>query len=281
MLETDVNANKDGGQEAPALGTPEYDAAMAQKFQDSKDPSKIADNPVDPAVANQMPEGGHEKFWDADKGVYNWQAHATELQFKIDQKAPKEERQDTPDEANGEEKAVGNIIEKAGLNEDALLSEITANGKLSDEQVAALKSVGIPESIIESHVEGVKARLDGVRDSMVAHLGGAEAYNQMVNWGNENLSDEGRDAVNTLFTQGNWKSALTIIQNEYTQNARGARQGTLLAGDGSVTGDTTIYESKAQQSADINNPKYRTDPAFRAQVARRIAATKNAGGFKH
>lgn len=287
MTEQTVNANPEGGQEAPALGTPEYDAAMAQKYRDSQDPSKVADNPVDPAVVKAMPEGGHEKFWDADKGVYNWQAHATELQFKMDQKAAKEadkdptETAEASDEQTAEEQAVSNIVEKAGLSEEALMREISTNGKLSDEAIASLEKVGIPKSLIETHVTAVKAQLDGIKNDMVAFMGGEAAYNEMVNWGNENLDDGTLDSVNTLFAKGNWKQAMTLIQGAYKASAPGARQGKLENGLTSLGGSTVAYESKAQQSADINSPKYRTDPAFRAHVAQRIAATKRAGGYRH
>ena len=57
-------------------GSPEYNQAMADKF-NNREVAEV--DPVEKLPVEPKPEGGHDKFYNAETGQYDWQNHAKEL----------------------------------------------------------------------------------------------------------------------------------------------------------------------------------------------------------
>jgi hypothetical protein len=87
-----------------------------------------------------MPDGGHEKFYDATTGIYNWQAHAVEVEYQRDQARGKGEPAPvtiptTPQAAaeGAPEGDVSNAVAEAGLNWETLAQTLNVHGGLRPE----------------------------------------------------------------------------------------------------------------------------------------------------
>ena len=137
-------------EEAPELGSDEYNQLMAEKF---KNPGDEPDEDLLPL--QEMPADGMEKYYDNDTGTYNWEAHARELLFNANGR-PKTQEEKTKDaekaseepSPEAEEQEVSNILVKAGLDTEEIGQKIIDDGDLSAEDYEALKKVGIPEKLL-------------------------------------------------------------------------------------------------------------------------------------
>lgn len=248
-------------------GTPEYDAAMVAKF----DESQAASNPsADPAVTTaERPANVPEKFWDAEKGQVNTEAllaSYTALEGKLGGKAP-----DTTADASGAAAdEAKDVVEKAGLNFEELSDRFLQNGSLSEEDYAALEKGGIPRSMVDSYIAGQQARVEVARAEAFSIVGGEQTYVDMVQWAAKNMSKAEVAAYNAAVDSGDVAArdlAITGLHSKYT--AAVGSEPSLLGGTTSTSGD--VYRSTAEMTRDMRDPRYSSDPAFRAAVAAKLA----------
>ena len=100
--------------------------------------------------------------------------------------------------------------------------------------------------------------------------GGEANYNRVVDWAADNLSDEAINAFDSVVDSGN-PMAINIafqgIQAEY--NEANGYEGRMLQGKpASSTGD--VFRSQAELVAAMGDPRYDTDPAYRADVVAKL-----------
>ena len=100
--------------------------------------------------------------------------------------------------------------------------------------------------------------------------GGEANYNRVIDWAADNLSDEAINAFDSVVDSGN-PMAINIafqgIQAEY--NEANGYEGRMLQGKpASSTGD--VFRSQAELVAAMGDPRYDTDPAYRADVVKKL-----------
>lgn len=263
--------------EALKLGTPEYDAAMAAKFDKSQDPKTFTDTTQDELPAPAMPEGGFEKFYDAKTGAYNWENHAREAEFKLkggkpaEAKAPEADakKADAP-EADAE---AADIVAKAGLTMEGLRQEISTDGKLSDASRDAIIKQGVPEWLVDEYVTLAADRVQAQTTSALDYAGGEDTWNQMSTWAAQNLPEAEKVRVNALLGSADWKTGVDVLKTHMNAAKGTSREGRLQSGVQSGSTGASGFSSRAEQTAAIQSDKYKKDPAFRKEVAARIAAS--------
>jgi len=177
---------------------------------------------------------------------------------------------ETQGEAEGEAEA-REAVENAGLDFDALSSEYDQNGQLSDGSYEALEKAGIPREIVDAYVSGMEAQAKLFESEVKGTVGGDESYSQMIEWGSKNLTDAEIDAFDEAVNSGDANKAKTAVQGLYArmQMADGSEPTRQVDGKGGSTSDA--YESQAQVEADMNDPRYSTDPAFRERVYSKLS----------
>lgn len=193
----------------------------------------------------------------------------SELEKKQSQGEPKETDSNdgkTPEGEEGDEEA-REVVEKAGLDFDALTQEWTETGNLSDESIQRLVDGGIPRNYVDAYLEGVKAQVALFENSVKDLAGGAEAYDTLLQWGAENLTDAEIDAFDEAVNSGNLQKATIAVKglSAQMQLAQGVHPQRQVDGKGGGAG-TDVYESYAQLEADMNDPRYANDEAFRQKV---------------
>lgn len=177
------------------------------------------------------------------------------------------------EEPEGNDETAEQAVNEAGLDMDALSAEWDTNGELSDDSYEALEAVGISRDMVDMYVAGLEATTQATTADLLEGLdGGQEAYNEMVNWAADNLPEGKIDSFNTVLETGNpdaIKLAVANLQSQFV-DANGFEPSNSLAGNSSAGGIGT-YESTAQLMADMGNPAYANDPAFRAKVEAKLA----------
>lgn len=228
---------------APQPGTPEYEAAMVAKVDESATKAQEAADGT-PLVA---PE-------DESKGT--------------EQASEEESKEATEQEASEAEKAV----EAAGLDYAALSAEIEAGG-LSEESYKALEKVGFSKDIVDQHIAGMEALAQLTIMQAEEAAGGKEQLSAMQGWAKDAMTQAEKDAYNKAVSSGSKEDmiqAITALRSKY--EAEYGRAPQLLGGRNATEGKVG-YASRAEMTADMRDPRYAKDPAFRAKVTAKIANT--------
>lgn len=139
-----------------------------------------------------------------------------------------------------------------------------------DELYEAFAKSGLPPEFLGQLVEGQAALVKQVQSAIYEQVGGEDAYKSMMEWGLTNLNDAERDAFDAALTRSEQDAFMAVqsLAARY-QNAVG-RNPNLIRSDG-LGGSVDAYESIAQMKVDMKDPRYKTDPAFRAKVEAKIA----------
>ena len=153
------------------------------------------------------------------------------------------------------------------------------DGQLSEETISKfsnMSSQDLVNAYLEIQANNPQAPQQAVQLSesdvnQVQNAAGGEAnYNAVIDWAADNLTDEAIDAFDSVVDSGN-PMAINIafqgLQAEYDE-ANGY-EGRMLQGKAaSSTGD--VYRSQAELVAAMGDPRYETDPAYRADVIRKL-----------
>jgi|TARA_R100000030_G_scaffold552_3_gene580 intein/homing endonuclease len=154
-------------------------------------------------------------------------------------------------------------------------SEEYAKGELTDETIEELSKMD-SKDLIKAYVEfysknqqqqAVQVEAQSIYDS----VGGEEQYQSMVQWAASNLSADEISAYNEVTNTGSAaavKFAVESLSNRY-KNAEGY-EAPLVTGSKSAP-KVQGYRSHAELVADIGDPRYERDPAFRADVEAKLA----------
>ena len=153
------------------------------------------------------------------------------------------------------------------------------DGQLSEETISRfsdMSSQDLVNAYLEIQANNPQAPQQAVQLSesdvnQVQNAAGGEAnYNRVVDWAADNLSDEAINAFDSVVDSGN-PMAINIafqgIQAEY--NEANGYEGRMLQGKpASSTGD--VFRSQAELVAAMGDPRYDTDPAYRADVVAKL-----------
>lgn len=260
---------------APVLGTPEYDAAMALKAEQTMNPP--ADRPA------ELPD----KF----KTIGDLANAYAELEKKQSQATPPvvppeaakaDPLAKPPDAANAAkadpaktaEDAAKAAVADAGLDFNAYSQEFAANeGKLSDESYKALADGGIPRALVDSYIAGQREIATSLETAAYTAVGGQEEYSKMTEWAAVNMSESEVAAFNkgTTGSKDDLLLAVSGLRDRY-RSANGIAP-TLLQGGAKGGSSSGGFQSNAEMTAAMKSPLYQKDPAYRKQVEAKIAAS--------
>ena len=107
-------------------------------------------------------------------------------------------------------------------------------------------------------------------------IGGEEVYNKAVEWASESYSPEERATFNAILDTQDpnlISMALRDLTNRY--NAQADKQGQLYRGREGAPGPKP-FRSREEMARAMGDFRYQDDPAYREEVAERVAATSDA-----
>lgn len=257
-------------------GSDEYNAQMASKYNDAKngtgDEADIEQPPVD---ITPMPENGSEKFYNKETGEYNWEGHAKDAEYRLNQGKPQDDANDPNDkdatESDAQDDEVANVITGAGLDPDALQGQLDTNGKLDDESFEALVKAGIPKQLVEAFVDSYTFATNARIQEQLAAAGGQEQFDSLKAWAEGNLTQAERDEFNQAMQSPYWKYALDDMKARHAKSKPLGNERPLINGNGVPQGSVG-YRSKSEMKRDMADPRYKTDPAFRNEVMRKVGS---------
>jgi hypothetical protein len=253
-------------------------------------PSKA---PAKPETPVERPAHIPEKFWkDGKIDTEGWSKSYSELEKKQSTQKP---ANDPPKPASGEKPEDKKVDEKPkdetlqvdkpvdeiyvpGITKsqsEQFSKEFLESGQLSDASYEALAKAGYPRAAVDAHIRGIQAeqgQQQTVISEMKALAGGDEGYSAMSEWMTAELTDtelqEYNEAVNSG-KKGVIKAAVQGMASRYKEAVGSAPN--LLGGSNNSTQAGERFESRAEVSAAMRDPRYKTDEAYRQRVAQKLS----------
>jgi hypothetical protein len=250
----------------PTPGTPEYDTFMAQK----------ADVGLGGEPAPELIAGKYKTSDDLNKGILELlkKTHGDDLsEFYKGLESGVGKAPETPPADPGNLQIPE--VDTPNVDIAKYATEFTTKGTLSDESMEAMSKV-MPKEMVPVFMEGLKAQATLVQNEIYKNVGGADKYQAMIGWAATNYTPDEIKSFNSMLANTDAtmrNTAITALQSRYTA-AVGNPPTTTVHGNstGGVAAD--IYESTAQLKADMGNPLYTKDPAFRQKVMDKLGRSK-------
>ena len=237
-----------------------------------------ADKPVEEIKPTQSkPEGLPEKFNSVDELVKSY----SELEKKLgEQSQPTEKSVDPVSKAElkGQPKSDLDIatkaVDSAGLNMESLSEEYAKDGKLADGSYKSLEKAGIPKDYVDRFIAGQEAIADQQSTTVKDIVGGTQAYDNMSEWAGQNLNETEKTAYNSAVNSKDLeavKLAVVGLKARYAQST--GSEPKLVEGKASASGEQG-FQSWAQVTQAMSDPRYAKDPAYQNEVKNKLANSK-------
>ena len=198
---------------------------------------------------------------------------------------PKEvDQDDTPKEQKYQENPeLSSALAEKGVDMQELTKDFYANDEtLSQDWYDKLETAGYSKQDVDMYVAGVKATNAANREAGQAEtkaimdmVGGDEGYNQMMDYFDANGGSKYSQAYNDALNSNDLAALKAAVGDMYLEyrTTEGAEPNRRVGGGDANQGQTG-YRSQAEMLADMKDPRYSRDPAFRADVERRAVASR-------
>jgi hypothetical protein len=158
---------------------------------------------------------------------------------------------------------------------DLASNEWVEKGEISDETFASLEKSGLPRPMVEAFIAGQEALAEKATTEILNIIGGPQAFEHMKSWAMENCTPEEISLFNKAIVSNNMasvKMAVRAMNDMYIE--REGKAPNLLRSSTPNMENVGGFESKAQMTAAMRDPRYSKDPAFRQEVMERIRLSK-------
>ena len=237
-----------------------------------QDASNAAANAANPAVTHETLGVTPEQFtkFYSEKDGYNWQAHSKEIEYRAASQAPAADA----DVGTTSEAEARSTVSDAGLDWDALEDMVVADGDIDDASYKALADLGIPEHFVSDYIKNVTAVAARHVADVMGAFGGEQNFEKIKEFAKTNYSEAEKDAIDLqLASPETYKLAVDQLMSKAGMVA--GQPGVHVEGMnvfGGANDGVKGYANDVEMQVDMRNPKYRTDPMFRQEVTRKVAA---------
>lgn len=161
--------------------------------------------------------------------------------------------------------------EKADVSTlDKFYSEYSENGSLTEDSYTELAKQGLNKDLVDTYIAGQKAIAENQSASIFDTVGGKDKYQELMTWAGENLSESDVASYNSITDTGSVDQIKFAVQGLMAQAGMNkSKQPDLFQGDVNVQ-NTKSFNSLAQVTEAINDPRYTTDPVYRKEVEDKI-----------
>lgn len=204
-----------------------------------------------------------------------------ELQKKLGQESQGEEEDTEEEQPEAAEEVVEEVEETPEVVTQAvdymtqLGKEFDESGAVSDEAIEKLSSMDSKDLVAAYLKYNANAQAATLQQSQVndimATVGGADAYTEMVSWAGQNLPAEEVADFNAV-TATNNPVAIKFAVQALSAKWKGAEgyEAPLVTGR-KAPSKSKAFRSQAELARAIADPRYSSDPAYRMDVEQKLA----------
>ena len=222
------------------------------------------------------------------KSVEDLAASYKELEGKLgqvteeDQPQTEEETETTETEFNAEEfygDGLASVLEEVGIDAQDITQRFTDTGEISEDDYSKLGEAGFSKQVVDTYLDGLRGvgegdeiptqQIQNIKDS----VGGDQAYEQMADWCQQNLSEQEIKAFDKITETADAPVIQLAVEGLYTryQNAMGVEPD-LVTGRPAASGPNP-YRSTAEVVAAMSDKRYGKDVSYTEDVQNRLAGS--------
>jgi len=173
---------------------------------------------------------------------------------------------------------IGNLFKDANVDPYSIADHFYKNnGQITQEMHDQLTGAGIAKEAVDAYLSGRAKEMgmnsdlnQGDIDAIKNSVGGERAYESLMTWAGQNLSQDSINSFDNLINTGDKGSIQLAINGLVAQYQNDAGyEGRMLQGKPSKT-STDVYQSQAQLVAAMSDPRYDNDPAYRQEVIAKL-----------
>ena len=132
-----------------------------------------------------------------------------------------------------------------------------------------------PEEVEETSDEETEAEAEGLTEAQAQQLfqmvGGEKAYQSMIKWAGQNLSQEEISMYDSVMGKGDPNAiffAVQALNSKYSDSV--GSDGQMLSGKSAKSEDNS-FQSQQELVQAMSDPRYDNDPAYRRMVLNKLA----------
>jgi len=236
-------------------------------------------DPIDPPEPD-APELILGKFKSQEDLAAAYKALEAKLGAPKDAPTPKAEEGNAPkeNELGIKEPAVG------GFTLESLQAHYAEHGSLSEDHYKGLEKGGYSKEFANQVIQQLehantiaKSQLEQAKQTLVSQIyesvGGPEHYRAMTEWAAKNLSEAEIGAFNRASDSGDAefiKLATVALKAKHAAAVGSGSTDGFVSGAAKASSGVLGFESLAQQTEAINDPRMQTSPKYREEVMKRI-----------
>jgi hypothetical protein len=148
-------------------------------------------------------------------------------------------------------------------------------GGITEEQLKTMTAAGIPQGMVDTYMTGLQAIIAQQEAEVMTSVGGQEEYSAMMEWAAKTLSPEDQATHNRAVDAGDAEAAKMAIRGLHAQYKQASAGGpNMITGSAPKFGGIEPFEDRSQVTAAIRDHRYKTSPAYRAEVEQRLAVSE-------
>ena len=245
--------------------TPQVDASGSHP--EGHDAAMIAKvDALDKSLQEEQQNQEHPKL----AGKFASKEELEKAYLELEKKLGSPNKEEAPvDPSSVDQNKAEEIAKDAGLDIDQMQQWYSQNGQLSEEHYKALEKSGIPKDIVDQYIAGQEARAEKYRDSIISKVGGQDNFSAMAEWAKVNMSEQEIAAYNKATSSAD----MAVVENAvlglaYRYQSAVGKDPKLLGGQAA---GSSGFQSVAQLTEAMKDPRYEKDPAYRKDVQNRLA----------
>ena len=205
-----------------------------------------------------------DKFMNEDGTINVENMAKSYAELEKNQSTPSQETLATPTE-----------IENQPLSTDEIATmrqEMEAEGKLSEKTLGILEKRGMPRHMAESYIEGQTLLAAQAAEKIMAPVGGAENYEELITWAMDNLQQPEIEAYDKIMFEGDINQKILAVEGLSARRSRESPSSpNLIMGDTAAAPASSSFGSWDQVKRAMRDPRYDTDESYRETVTQRLA----------
>jgi len=227
------------------------------------------------------------------KSVEDLAASYKELEGKLGQVSEEDQATEETEEQTQEEgefdaeeyygDGLASVLEEVGIDAQDITQRFTDTGEISEDDYSKLGEAGFSKQVVDTYLDGLRGvgegdeiptqQIQNIKDS----VGGDQAYEQMADWCQQNLSEQEIKAFDKITETADAPVIQLAVEGLYTryQNAMGVEPD-LVTGRPAASGPNP-YRSTAEVQAAMSDPRYGKDVTYTEDVYSRL---QNSDVFK-
>ena len=223
------------------------------------------------------------------KSVEDLAASYKELEGKLGQVSEEDQATEETEEQTQEEgefdaeqfygDGLASVLEEVGIDPVDITDRFNESGEISEDDYSKLGEAGFSKQVIDTYLDGLRGMGEGdeipaqqiqnIKDS----VGGDQAYEQMADWCQQNLSEQEIKAFDKITETADAPVIKLAVEGLYTRykNAMGVEPD-LVTGRPAASGPNP-YRSTAEVVAAMSDKRYGKDVSYTEDVQNRLAGS--------